>query len=159
MRSGVKNNQRVADFYFGHCPLHGEFIAVFAQRTDDIVDAVGLCLFFAGHLYFVVGAVHARPHKVGHARVRSDVVAVNMLFVDRLCNKIAVGAGDYARAFHIQPDFFSRKQGIFFNARFVRAFNALRDKFVIDGFLLFFVRNTHAAADVDKLHIDAERLF
>ena len=99
MRARVVNDDKVAVLNFWKRALDRELVAVFAKASDNVVDfRFGRGLFSADR-DLVVGAVHAGPHKVGHASVNADVFSVSVFFVNRLCDKPAVRAGYRAAAF------------------------------------------------------------
>ena len=78
----VVDDQDVAVVDFRQAAVDGEFIAVFAERTGDVIDVVFRCIFLAHDRDVMVRAVHARTHEVGHAGIDADVFLPDVFVMD-----------------------------------------------------------------------------
>ena len=67
---------------FGQHPVDGKLVVVLAQAADHIVLVVAGSVLLAQHGDVVVGAVHGRAHQVGGTGVHTDILLINVLFVD-----------------------------------------------------------------------------
>ena len=66
----------------GQHPVHRKFVVVLAQAAHHVVCVVAGGVLLAQHRNVVVGPVHGRAHQVGRAGVQTDVLLVDVLFVD-----------------------------------------------------------------------------
>ena len=91
MGTGVVDVDQVADVDSGQHPVNGELVVVLAQAADHIVLVVAGGVLLAQHGDVVVSAVHGGAHQVGSTGIQTDVLLVDVLFVDGGCHQRAVG--------------------------------------------------------------------
>ena len=151
MRAGIVNDDQIADINVRQWTIDGEFIVVFAQGADDVVNVIVRQMLLAGHGDVVVRAIHRRTHQVDRAGVQTDVFLVDVLFVDGGGHQTTVGAG------HVPPQFAGdvhlhagrRDHALVKPAHIVGNFLDVR------GRLLRAVGNADAAGEVDHEEIRA----
>ena len=85
------DDQQVANLNLGQHPVHGELVAVFAQRAGYVVLVVAGGGLFAHHGDVVIGPVDGGAHQVGGAGVHPDILLVDVLLVERPGDQVAVG--------------------------------------------------------------------
>ena len=100
--TGVVDVDQVTDVDLGQHPVNGELVVVLAQAADHIVLVVAGGVLLAQHGDVVVSAVHGGAHQVGSAGIQTDVLLVDVLFVDGSCHQRTVGAG--GKAAHLGED-------------------------------------------------------
>ena len=100
--TGIVDVEHVPDVDLGQHPVDGKLVVVLAQAAHHVVHVVAGGVLLAQHGDVVVSAVHSRAHQVGRAGVQTDVLLVDVLFVDGSCHQCAVGAG--GEAAHLGKD-------------------------------------------------------
>ena len=95
--TGVVDIHDVADVDLGQHPVDGKLVVVLAQTAHHIIHVIAGLVFLAQHSDVMVCAIHGRTHQVGSAGVQTDVLLIDMLFVDGRCHQSTVGAGGAER--------------------------------------------------------------
>src|SRR5574344_641530 len=156
VRTCIVNNHDIAYVDLRELTLYGELVAVLAERAYHIVHMVLRRILFAAHGKFMICAVHAGAHQVRHACVCADILAVDMLFVDRRRDEPAVRSCNRAAAFKRDAERIKSGRNDFF---IVELSDTARDVVKIDFFLTGTVRYSDAAAEINEFYRDAELLF
>ena len=91
MRARVVDDDVIADIDLGQHAVNGEFIIVFAQPARNVIEMIAGRVLLAEDGDVVIGLVHGGAHEVGGAGVQTDVFLPDMLFVQYLCDEMAVG--------------------------------------------------------------------
>ena len=155
VRAGVVDRQKVARFEAGEGTVDRELVVVFAERAGHVVELVARRVFLAEHRDVMVGAVERGAHEVGHAGVEPRVFLVGVLHVQDARDEPSARTGDRAPAFHAEP---RRRDAVLHEDVVHLAPDAGRDGGEIHLVLLRAVGDAHAAAQIDELERDAERL-
>ena len=101
----------------------------------------------------MVGAVDRRAHEVRHAGVEADVLLVRVLLMEHGGDEPARITRDAACTLRTDADI-AEPGGA--HDLIVEPFDARTDGVIVDAVLLGAVRDAEAAAEVDKLNVDAE---
>ena len=74
--TSIVDDNQVTHVDFWKFTLNGKLIAVFAERTYNVVNMVFWSVFFAADSYFVIRTVHTRSHKVCHTGICTDIIFI-----------------------------------------------------------------------------------
>ena len=92
MRSGIVDHQNVAHVDLRKIPVNRKFVVIFAQRTCHVIFVVTGFIFLTHDRNMVIGAIHSRTHQVYGTGVHTDVLLVDVFFMDCSSYKAAVGS-------------------------------------------------------------------
>ena len=81
-----------------------ELVVVLAERARDIIDMVERRILLAEHGDVVIGPVHGRAHQIHGAGINPDILFVDVLLVNCLRDKCAVGCQHKAPHLRIDCD-------------------------------------------------------
>ena len=104
----------------------------------------------------VVSAVHGRTHQIDRAGIHTDIVLVDVLFVNGLGDKRAVGSQHEAAHLGINRDLTESRgdQNLLVDPPYLSA-----DFQDVVGTLVRAIGHAHAAREVDKGNLRARLLF
>lgn len=152
MRTSIVDDEDIAFVNFWQFALDGEFVAVFAEAANDVVNMVVWSVFFAKNGDMVVSAVHPWTHEVGHAGINADVVAIGVFVMDGSGNKIAVRAGYHAAAFEHDFQWIEACRNNDFIVHFL---DQAGNIFEVHRILFWTIRDTNTAAKVNEGNANA----
>ena len=144
--TGIVDVKDIPDVDLGQHPVNGKLVVILAQTAHHVVLVVAGGVLFAQHGDVVVSAVHGGSHQVCGAGVQTDVLLIDVLFVDDGGHQRAVGAG--SKAAHLAEDGYIPHAGGHKDL-FKLFAHALADGHDVVLGLLRAVRDTHAAGQVD----------
>ncbi len=150
MRSGVVDDEIVADIEFWEHTVYGEFIIIFTERAGDIVFVVARLVFFSEYRNVMIRTVHRRTHQVARTGVQPSVFFVNVFLVDTLRHKLSVRAEHEASQLGKDRDV-AKTGGNEYFFKFLT--DSLADYLNIIRCLVRRVRNADAAGEVDEANV------
>ena len=100
----------------------------------------------------MIGAVHARPHQVGHGRVDAHVIAIRLLAMGNLSHKVTVWSCDTATVFHHDPKFWDAFVNDFLLIQLAQPISEILPR---ERCLIRLIGNAHSTAQVDEFQSDA----
>ena len=153
VRAGIVDHKQVAHVDMRQLAIDVELVVVLAQIARDVVDVrdgrYGLVVAtrLANYRNVVVSAIHGRADQIDGTCVDTDIVLIDLLFVDGLGDQAAVGA--HHKAAHLGADGHIAHAGRNQNL-VVGCVYALADGVDVVSLLLGQVGDTHTAGQIDK---------
>ena len=154
--TGIMDIDDIANVDLGQHTVDGKLVVVLTQTAHHIIHMVAGLVFLAQHSDVMVCAIHGGTHQVGSAGVQTDVLLIDMLFVDGRCHQSTVGAG--GKAAHLGKDGHITHAGRHQDLLKLSA-HALTDGHDVIFGLLRTVRDTHTAGQVDVADVHAGGLL
>ena len=151
--TSIMDVKDIPDVDLGQHPVNGKLVVILAQPAHHVVLVVAGLVLLAQHSDVVVSAVHGGAHQVCGASVQTNVLLINVLFVDDGGHQCTVGAG--GKAAHLAEDGHIAHTGR--HKDLLKLFaHALADGHDVVLGLLRAVRDADAAGQVD---VPYKRLF
>ena len=138
----MKNHQ-VTFNNFRQFSLHCKFITIFAKASNDVVNMIFWSIFLTAYCNFVIAAINPRTHKICHTAVKTNVFAVNVLFVNCCRNKPSVRASNWTSAFPVNCHWIKTCWN--YNS-IVFSTNEFCNIIIINSFITRLIRNTDSTA-------------
>mgnify|MGYP002168474449 CR=1 FL=1 len=144
--TGIMDIDDIANVDLGQHTVDGKLVVVLAQTAHHIIHVVAGLVLLAQHSDVMVSAIHGGTHQVGSAGVQTDVLLIDVLFVDGRCHQSTVRAG--GKAAHLGKDGHITHAGRHQDLLKLLAHTLADGHDVVLG-LLRAVRDAHAAGQVD----------
>ena len=109
-------------------------------------------LFLAHDRNVMIGSVHGRTHKIGSAGIQSDILFINVFFMNGFCHQTAIGSHHETAHFRAEAHISHARRNQYL---FVHSAHAVADGLDIIRLLIRPVGNAHSSGQIDKGNVTA----